>query len=78
MFVYDNTVLFEFISARFIFMHMRAKNYMGILDLFPSEFSRMRGVCTPVVVPLCPSASNSTIKETGAGTSQDLRGIALT
>ena len=26
-------------------MHMRAKNYMGILDLFPSEFSRMRGVC---------------------------------
>ena len=45
MFVYDNTVLFEFISARFIFMHMRAKNYMGILDLFPSEFSRMRGVC---------------------------------
>ena len=27
------------------FMHMRAKNNMGILDLFPSEFSSMRGVC---------------------------------
>ena len=27
-------------------MHMRAKNNMGILDLFPSEFSRMRGVST--------------------------------
>ena len=26
-------------------MHMRAKNNMGILDMFPSEFSRMRGVC---------------------------------
>ena len=41
------TVRYQILSTQKIFhyfMHMRAKNNMGILDLFPSEFSRMRGV----------------------------------
>ena len=41
------TVRYQILSKQKIFhyfMHMRAKTNMGILDLFPSEFSRTRGV----------------------------------
>ena len=43
------TVRYQILSIQKIFhyfMHMRAKNNIGILDLFPSEFSSTRGVCT--------------------------------
>ena len=46
------TVRYQILSTQktfHYFMHMRAKNNMGILDLFPSEFSRMRGVSVSAV-----------------------------